>query len=327
MLLCADGQDRLLVFLFIDPDACDNCGHCYNACPAHCIERGSSSHQNPFFALNPEPCLRNSGDDCTACKDACPRDAIVLEGDAAAEERLTDALVLATGFKAYDPTDKPYGYGIFKNVITNLELEKMLRAQGGILRPSDQEVPSRLAFVQCVGSRDASLGHLWCSQVCCGSALRMARLLKSRQPGIDITIFYIDIQTFGRDFETFYTAARDEISFQRSIPGDFFENQDHSLRVTYADDTVHESCEAAYDMVVLSIGMVPNTDMIQVVDGFGLNKTATGFFEPACTDGSPKFHGVFSAGAATGPMSIAETIASAGRTANMVMSYLTAGAD
>ena len=142
---------------FIDPDACDNCGHCYNACPVNCIERGSSSHQNPFFALNPEPCLRNSRDDCTACKDACPRDAIVLGGDAAAEERLTDALVLATGFKAYDPTDKPYGYGVFKNVITNLELEKMLRAQGGILRPSDQKVPSRLAFVQCVGSRDASL--------------------------------------------------------------------------------------------------------------------------------------------------------------------------
>ena len=168
---------------FIDPEACDGCGRCHAACPEGAILQGTSPFQNPFYALDPQECLRSNEDTCTACSDACPLDAIHLDKTGSSEERQTDALVFATGFKPFDPRDKPYGYGIFKNVVTNLDLEKMLRKTGRLERPSDGAAPARMAFIQCVGSRDAKLGHLWCSKVCCGSALRMARLLKAQAAG------------------------------------------------------------------------------------------------------------------------------------------------
>jgi len=312
--------------LAVDPERCDNCGRCYNACAVKSIQRGSSSSQHPFFALNPETCLRNKGDDCTVCKDTCPQNAIRLDRTTAHKEIRTDALVFATGFKAYDPKNKPYGYGVFKNVMTNLELEKMLRGTGHALRISDKKEPVRMAFIQCVGSRDASQDHLWCSKVCCGSALRMARMLKNRQPGIEITVFYIDIQTFGKDFQSFYSTTREEIHFQRTIPADIFENPDHTLSITYTDDTRHESRGDIFDLVVLSVGMTPCPDAVQKVEGLGLETDSDGFFTPTCADGPPKFHGVFATGTATGPMGIAETIASAGHTANAVLSYFKAEA-
>ena len=230
--------------------------------------------------------------------------------------------MFATGFKPFDPQDKPYGYGVFPNVVTNLELEKMLRKTGRLARPSDEQVPASMAFIQCVGSRDGKLGHLWCSQVCCGSALRMARLLKHRHPEIEITIFYIDIQSFGRDFESYYSSACQEIRFQRSIPGDILENTDHTLNVTYVDDVEHASTEESFDMVVLSIGMLPNADAVTFTRGPKLETTVDGFFSSPCPGQSMASNGVFSAGAATGPMGIAESIASAGQTAAEVLSYL-----
>ena len=303
---------------FIDPAACDNCGRCHAVCPQNSILRGTSPYQSPFYALDPKDCLMSRGEPCTVCRDACPQDAIHLDEAAAREERRTDALVLATGFKPFDPRDMPYGYGKFPNVVTNLELEKMLRRTGRLVRLSDQTPPASLAFIQCVGSRDARLGHLWCSRVCCGSALRMARLLKKRQPEIEITVFYIDIQSAGRDFETFYNAARQEIAFQRSIPGDIFENTDHTLNVTYADDADHTSREASFDMVVLSVGMLPNTDAIEFSQGVDLEPTVDGFL--SCPGRG--LNGIFTTGSASGPMGIAESVASAGLTANTVLSYL-----
>ena len=286
------------------------------------ILQGSSSHQIPFYALDLHACNRSKGDACTACSDACPRNAIHLNRTAVREKYKTDALVFATGFKPFDPQDKPYGYGVFTNVVTNLDLEKRLRNTGRLVRPSDQKTPTRLAFIQCVGSRDAKLGHLWCSRVCCGSALRMARLLKQREPEIEITIFYIDIQNFGRDFESFYRQARREIRFQRSIPGDIFENDDQTLNLSYVDDADHTSTEEAFDMVVLSIGMLPNADAAIFSRGVDLETSAEGFLSSPCS-GSPKAsQGIFSAGSATGPMGIAESITSAGQTANAVISYL-----
>ena len=183
-----------------------------------------------------------------------------------------------------------------------------------------------MAFIQCVGSRDASLDHLWCSKVCCGSSLRMARLLKHRQPQLETTIFYIDIQTFGKDFQSFYSTTRETIQFQRTIPADIFENPDHTLSLTYADDTRHESRQAVFDLVILSVGMTPNPEAVQHVAGLRLETTSEGFFEPVCADDPPKCQGIFATGSATGPMSIAETIANAGHTATAVLSFLQAKA-
>jgi heterodisulfide reductase subunit A len=307
---------------FVDPETCDNCGTCHDVCPENAILQGTSPHQIPFYDLDPQTCLRQNNDTCTACSDACPRNAIQLDNVATDEECHTDALVVATGFKPFDPTEKPYGYGVFQNVVTNLDLEKQLRKTGRLVKPSDQIAPASVAFIQCVGSRDAKLGHLWCSRVCCGSALRMARQLKARQPNIEITVFYIDIQSFGRDFEPFYNSARREFRFQRSIPGDIFENTNNSLKVAYVDDNDHASTEESFDMVVLSIGMLPNDEVLTLGGASDLETTADGFFSSPCSGQPATSKGVFWAGSACGPMGIAESIASAGQTAAAVLSYL-----
>ncbi|MBW2365724.1 MAG: hypothetical protein JRF25_11850, partial [Deltaproteobacteria bacterium] len=113
--------------------------------------------------------------------EACPEGAIDLDAGETTLSAHANAVILATGFKPFNPVDKPYGYGKFKNVITNLDMERMLRRDGRAIKPSNGVEADRIAFIQCVGSRDAKLNHLWCSKVCCGSALRMAGLVKARQ--------------------------------------------------------------------------------------------------------------------------------------------------
>jgi heterodisulfide reductase subunit A len=223
--------------------------------------------------------------------------------------READAVILASGFKPFDPQSKPYGYGRFPNVVTNLELERILRERSIPVRPSDRATPERIAFVQCVGSRDEHLGHLWCSKVCCASALRAARLIKMRRPEIDITFFYIDVQTFGKDFQTFYDGARDDVTMVRALPGDVFAAATDRLRMVYFDPKGRQSREELFDLVVLSVGITPAADNPELARLFQLTLEQSGFLP-----GSPG-PGVFSAGTAQGPMSIAESIVSAGQAA------------
>jgi len=227
-----------------------------------------------------------------------------------------DAVVLTTGFKVFDPRDKAYGHGIFPNVITNLELEDMLRTGGAAVKPSDGASPRRAAFIQCVGSRDAKIGHLWCSAFCCGAALRAARKIKAGRPDTDITVFYIDIQTFGRDFDSFHRQCRREMRFVRAIPGDAFQAADGRIRLAYIEDGSRRSVEELFDLVVLSTGMQPPDDVKATASGLGLPLTPFGFAASAAEPG------VFAAGAVRGPMTIADTIADARHAAGRVLEFL-----
>jgi heterodisulfide reductase subunit A len=227
-----------------------------------------------------------------------------------------DAVVIAAGFRTFDPSNKPYGYGRFPNMITNLDLERMLRANAKAIRPSDSVAPKRMAFIQCVGSRDTKLGHLWCSKFCCAAALRAARLIRHRQPETDITIFFIDIQTFGRDFESFYRQSQQQFRFIRAIPGDAFQLDGSGIRLSYMDDSSRQSREEVFDLVVLSTGMVPPEGLAQTADDLGLTLAPTGYV------GALAHRGVFAAGAVRGPMRIEETIADARHTASQVLAFL-----
>jgi heterodisulfide reductase subunit A len=302
----------------IDPQKCNNCGDCFGQCPEHAIRKGSSAAHHPFYFLDPGKCSRSRGTACDICSKSCPQDAIRLDAAPRIETGHTDAILLATGFSPFSPKDKPYGYGLFPNVVTNLELEAILRQHGLAVRASDQTQARRIAFIQCVGSRDAKLNHLWCSRVCCGSALRMAGRIKFLQPETEITCFYIDIQTFGKDFEPFYGRMKQEISFVRSIPGDIFEQEDGRLKVVFAEDSTHESSEALFDLVVLSIGLCPNPNAVEGIDRSGLKRDEDGFI-PAGPSGKD---GIFVAGTATGPMTISESIASAGNAAKEILVHL-----
>jgi heterodisulfide reductase subunit A len=240
-------------------------------------------------------------------------------------ERLSrdvDAVIVATGFKPFDPRSKPYGYQEFSNVITNLELESMLR-QGSIARrPSDNQPPERMAFFQCVGSRDAKLGHLWCSRICCASGLRLSRLIKMRRPETEISFFYIDIQTFGKEFEPFYQTVKRELRMIRSIPTDIYPAENDRLKVTYYDAAGRQIHDVLFDLVVLSVGITPSEDNQSMADLLQLKIGGEGFLKSTDETATQAPQGVFAAGTACGPMSIADSIASAGRAALAAAAHL-----
>jgi heterodisulfide reductase subunit A len=179
-----------------------------------------------------------------------------------------------------------------------------------------------MAFVQCVGSRDAKLGHLWCSKVCCASALRMARLIKKRRPETEVTFFYIDVQTFGQEFQRFYDDVRKEVHMIRAIPGDVYRTPDDRLTVVYYDFYTEQSREEPYDMLVLSIGITPADDARDLAAKVNLPTRSSGFLPVTANGGNPEFPGVFAAGTVCGPMSIAESVADGDRAAQAAAAYL-----
>jgi heterodisulfide reductase subunit A len=308
---------------FIDAQKCSVCGVCLQQCPQdNAIVRGVSGNHVPFFAIDEKECLYLTEQSCSRCREACPEDAIALDAPAKQLTCKADAVVLATGFSLFDPRNKPYGYDVFKNVVTNMELEDMMRGNGVFLKPSDGLPARKIAFIQCVGSRDAKLDHLWCSKICCGSALRMAGLINDRQPDSEICIFYIDTQTFGRDFESFYRRVQKELRMIRAIPGDIFETPEEQLRVYYTTHDTHEPVEEIFDCVVLSVGLQPRKDNLDIFNELNLKGDGCNFIGPSEIEKMSSGNGVFSAGAVGGPMSIAESVASAGETVNKILNYL-----
>jgi len=239
----------------------------------------------------------------------------------------TDAIIIASGFSPYDPEGKPYGYNRFDNVITNLALERMLRQESLARRPSDNKEPKKIAFIQCVGSRDAKLNHLWCSKVCCGSAMRMARLIKSRQAETEIVFFYIDIQTFGRDFQRFYNEVQNDVRMIRAIPADVFRTEDDRLQMTYFNDAESESVEEIFDLLVLSIGITPGKDLSDLAALLNIELSDSEFVSTSEQSARTSQEGVFAAGTVLGPMDIAESMASAGKAAWEVVGYFKTNKD
>jgi heterodisulfide reductase subunit A len=294
-------------------DACVKCG----ACLAESARNAAESNPN----------IRKWLETTIASASAASPFRVTLSGAdgealAGASELAADAVIVATGFSPFAPTEKPYGWGRFPNVITNLELEQRLRKHGAALRPSDGEPAEKLAFIQCVGSRDASLGHLWCSKVCCGSALRMARLIQSRRPDTEVHFFYIDVQTFGKDFQTFYDDVRAAVRMVRIIPADVIPLEADRLQISYFDPDQGQGIDEAVDLLVLSIGMLPGQDTGRLSEWFGLARDDNGFLDTVATGKGSHPEGVFPAGAATGPMSIAESIASGQQAAWQALNYL-----
>ena len=236
-----------------------------------------------------------------------------------------DAIILASGFKTFDAGQKgTYGYGKFKNIVTGLDLERIKRENGFIVRPSDNKEPQKIAFIQCVGSRDENLGNLWCSQICCPYALRMARGIKFRNPDADITIFYMDIQNAGKNAFHFYDKCKEEFNFVRNIPVDLYPMEGDKLRTRYLNDEDGSAVEDVFDMVALSVGITPGSDNKILSETLGIDLDIDGFF--ACTDKlnrtSTLKDGIFIAGTVQGPKSIPASMAHASQAAGEVLKHL-----
>ncbi len=231
------------------------------------------------------------------------------------------AIVIAAGVDPFDATVKAeYGYGRFKNVITARDLDEMLRFQGKPFRLSDQKVPKTVAFFQCVGSRDESIGNLHCSQVCCAYALRLIKAIRYQYPDTKATFLYMDIQPAGASFDQFLDSCRkdDGIRFIRSLPSKVYHSPlSDTLRVRLVDPLKGEVVEESFDLIVLSVGMVLRKDSRSLARLFHLNFNEEGFLAPP-----PLQSGVFVAGACSGPKDIDRSIIHAKSIACEVQRYL-----
>jgi heterodisulfide reductase subunit A-like polyferredoxin len=268
--------------------------------------------------------------ECMRCTEACQAGAIVHDEREEIFQLEIGAVVLSAGFDAFDARRRgEFGFGFAPNVLTNVQFERMLSAsgptRGQILRPSDGGHPTRLAFIQCVGSRDTTCGNDYCSSVCCMAATKEAILAKEHQPELEITIFFLDLRAFGKDFDRYCERARDELGvrYVRSFISRTYEMPDtKNLRLVHVDEQLRQ-VEEEFDMVVLSLGLEPSATLRAQAEQIGVDLNAYGF--AATTELSPletSRPGVFVGGAFQEPKDIPDTVMQASAAAASAMTLL-----
>ncbi len=323
---------------YVDIDACTGCRQCEYACP---IDLPSTFDRNlgavrpirvPFSTAVPQKAILDIENCllCGKCEKACPVDAIDFFQQPETFEIEVGAVVLATGFEL-TPTDAKgeYGGGELLNVVDALVMERLLAPTGPyghVLRPSDGKEPDSIAYVQCAGSRDTTLGVEYCSRVCCMYAIKQAMLLSGALPLADITIYYMDIRTFGKGYEQFYQNAKAMgIEFIKGKVARITEDEDQNpiVRVEMIENG-SKVVERTHDLVVLSVGMLPGYDPQHL---YGVPIAADGFAAIPAPNMRPSVSekpGIFVTGTAAGPMDIVDSIVMAGAAAAEAAAYLEA---
>lgn len=243
------------------------------------------------------------------------------------EKLACDAILLATGYDLFDARKKEeYGYGIYDNVITSADLERMFRS-GNPVTTAQGSVPKRVGFVHCVGSRDEKAGNLYCSKVCCVTGVKQAIEIKEQLPGAEIFGFYMDLRMYDRHFEELYYEAQQkwDINFLRGRVSECAENQDQTIVLKIEDTLTSRPLKITVDLLVLLVGFVPKPETLRLAKLLGITIGEDRFLEPV--DEHTRFTqtgkaGVFLAGTTKGPLSIASTIADAGEAALQIHNYL-----
>ncbi len=330
---------------YVDVDKCIACGTCGEKCPRKVADEYNTGLINrkaayisypqavPLkYLIDKEHCIYFEKGKCRACEKFCPADAVDFDQK---EREITidvGAIILASGFQPYNPAiNDTYQYGRFPNVVTSLEFERILSAsgpyQGHLVRPSDENEPRKIAWIQCVGSRNIHVGDKgYCSGVCCTYAIKQSMVAKEHSAtSLDTAIFYIDIRTYGKDFEKFFYRARDEMGVRfiktrinTILPGE----EEGNLKIRYTDEA-GRIVQEEFDMVVLSVGLDIPQESIDVAQRIGVelnhyNFVSTDSFEPVQTTKA----GVFVCGAFQGPKDIPETVMQASGAAGAASSLL-----
>jgi len=257
--------------------------------------------------------------ECLQCVIACTAGAILH--DMLPEEITVEvgAVLLAPGYEPFDPLLRgEYGYGRYKNVVTSLEFERILSAsgpyQGHVRRPSDLAEPKRVAWIQCVGSRDPQLGNDYCSSVCCMYAVKEAIMAVDHVPGLEATIFYNDIRAYGKGFEAYYEGAKKNygVRFKRGIISSVKERQQtRNLALAYVSES-GQVAEEEFDLVVLSVGLRPSASTAQLAKTVGVELDRFGFCRTdALAPSRTSKEGIYVAGTFAAPMDIPETVMAA----------------
>ncbi|UJG41632.1 MAG: CoB--CoM heterodisulfide reductase iron-sulfur subunit A family protein [Candidatus Heimdallarchaeum aukensis] len=317
---------------YVDLVKCTGCGICEEVCPV-IVEDEYNEYYGirkavgvPFgtaipqkAVLEPEYCIF-----CGACAKKCPTQAIEYDQEPENIEVKVKAVIVATGFEQ-TPIKEEYGGGRYKNVINALTMERLLAPTspfGGVFRPGDGKNPYSIAYIQCAGSRDASIGVPYCSRVCCMFAVKQAMLLCGAAPLADITIYYMDIRAFGKRYEEFFQEAREMgINFVKGKVAKIeeLENGNLKLRVEVQEEEDYGVKEIEHELVVLSSGMLPAWKPEKVREILPLEIHKYGFIkslQPHVNPSQTNLDGIFVSGTAMAPMDIVDSIYS-GSTAAM----------
>jgi heterodisulfide reductase subunit A len=250
---------------------------------------------------------------CNACVKFCENDAIDFEQKETILDLNVGSIILAPGFQAFDPSKfDAYQYAKFKNVVTSMDFERILAAtgptEGHLVRPSDKEEPKSIAWFQCVGSRDVNrCDNAYCSSVCCMYAIKEAMIaMEHAHNPLDAALFFMDMRTYGKDFEKYYNRAKDDMGmrFIRCRVHSVEENEDKSIKVRYVDEQGNIHFEN-FDMIVLSVGLESSATAIELGNKVGIeldkyNFAKTSDFKPVATS-KP---GIYVAGCFQGPKDI-----------------------
>jgi len=313
----------------VDAELCTGCGLCTEVCPVELASQFDEGlgKRKAIDALNPYATPRLYAidwDKCTRCGDCvnkCPTKAIQLEQKESTSQLQVGAIILATGFEEFDPRlATQYGYRRYPNVITSIELERILSPggpfAGELVRPSDGRAPASIAFLQCIGSREARRNY--CSSACCMFAVKEATLLKQSYPKADVNIFFMDLRAFGKGYHRYYEQARDKlgVGFTRCrVPVVKEDPQTHDLVLKVASDN-GSPVRRQFEMVVLSVGQTPAPEFAELCQTLGVEINKWGFCQTkAFSLVETSREGIYACGSAAGPKDIADTIIEAGAAA------------
>jgi heterodisulfide reductase subunit A len=324
--------------LHINQDKCTGCGVCGQKCPVEAIDAfneglaicKATSVKYPqavplVFAINKDYCIG-----CGVCEGVCKANAVEYDLEDELVELNIGSIILVPGFDEYiPPKGNMYGYGEYKNVITSIEFERILSASGPysgkILRPSDGDVPEKIAFLQCVGSRNFKEGKPYCSSVCCMYTAKEAVIAKEHMHQVHPTIFTMDIRAYGKDFDKYIDRAKDEygVRYIRSRIASIKEiKESNDLKIQYEKED-NEIIEEVFNMVVLAVGLYPPNNARYLAEKFGIELNNFDFaktevFNPVQTS-KP---GIFACGTFTSPKDIPDTVIQASAAAGCVGSLL-----
>ncbi len=313
---------------YVNEKKCTGCGLCTTKCPITVpneFNRGigeRSAIYIPFPQAVPKVAIidKNVCIECKNCQKLCQAEAIDFEQVPEFIDIRVGAVILATGWDEYPiMKNNDYKYGIYPDVITQIELERMLSpvgpTGGHVYRISDGRIPETVAMIQCVGSRSLK-GNPYCSGVCCNVALKNAQLLKQEYPDINIAIFYIDMRTWDKGNEEYYRKVREAgIMMIRGKVGDIREDSiTKNLKITASSTLTNDMITMNTDLVVLSTGMIPSKNTTKLIETLGLSKDINGFLSEVHGCLKPQETnnmGIYICGCAAGPKNIPYSVSTA----------------
>ncbi|MFH1866197.1 MAG: CoB--CoM heterodisulfide reductase iron-sulfur subunit A family protein, partial [Candidatus Eisenbacteria bacterium] len=315
----------------VDRHLCNSCGDCIAKCPSKVpseFDEGIGERKaiyTPFpQAVPSEPVIDREhctyflkDGKCGVCEKVCTLNAIDYSMEDEVVELKVGTIIVATGFDEFDPNIKPeLGYGIYDNVLTGLEIERLCSASGpteGKIEIGGKE-PEDIVFLKCVGSRDQSIDNEWCSRVCCMFTAKQAHLLREKLPDANITIFYMDVRAFGKGYEEFYDRVRNEnVIYRRGSVSEIYKRGDRVV-VRGEDTLIGEPMEVEADLVVLAAGLTASVHTDPIAKILKLSKSSDRFLmeaHPKLRPVDTATEGVFLAGCCQGPKDIPDTVAQA----------------